>query len=43
MQAVCGSTRLRYRYPDGTEALRGVDFDLHAGESVASTRGQWQW
>lgn len=26
---------LRYRYPDGTEALRGVDFSLHAGECVA--------
>lgn len=26
---------LRYTYPDGTEALRGVDFQLAAGESVA--------
>jgi len=26
---------LRYRYPDGTEALRGVDFRLDAGEAVA--------
>ncbi len=26
---------LRYRYPDGTEALNGIDFDLDAGESVA--------
>jgi len=26
---------LRYRYPDGTDALRGVDFRLQAGESVA--------
>jgi cobalt/nickel transport system ATP-binding protein len=25
---------LRYRYPDGTEALRGVDFRLEAGETV---------
>jgi cobalt/nickel transport system ATP-binding protein len=25
---------LRYRYPDGTEALRGVDFRLAAGETV---------
>ncbi|MEZ5400798.1 MAG: ABC transporter ATP-binding protein [Bryobacteraceae bacterium] len=25
---------LRYRYPDGTEALRGVDFQLEAGETV---------
>ncbi len=26
---------LRYRYGDGTVALDGVDFDLHAGETVA--------
>ena len=26
---------LRYRYPDGTEALRGIDFELAEGESVA--------
>lgn len=26
---------LRYRYDDGAEALRGVDFDLEAGECVA--------
>ncbi len=26
---------LRYRYPDGTLALDGVDFDLEAGECVA--------
>ena len=26
---------LRYRYPDGTQALNGVDFHLDAGESVA--------
>jgi cobalt/nickel transport system ATP-binding protein len=26
---------LRYRYPDGTEALRGVDFTMQAGECVA--------
>jgi cobalt/nickel transport system ATP-binding protein len=25
---------LRFRYADGTEALRGVDFRLHAGETV---------
>lgn len=27
-------TRLRYRYPGGAEALRGVDFRLDAGETV---------
>lgn len=26
---------LRYRYPDGVEALRGVSFDLYPGETVA--------
>ena len=26
---------LRYRYPDGTQALNGIDFHLDAGESVA--------
>lgn len=26
---------LRFRYPDGVEALRGVDFRLEAGETVA--------
>ena len=26
---------LRYRYPDGTQALDGVDFDIEAGECVA--------
>ena len=26
---------LRYRYPDGTQALDGVDFHLNAGECVA--------
>ncbi|HLW76860.1 MAG TPA: ABC transporter ATP-binding protein [Bryobacteraceae bacterium] len=26
---------LRYRYPDGTQALEGVDFHLEAGECVA--------
>jgi cobalt/nickel transport system ATP-binding protein len=29
---VCG---LRFRYPDGTEALNGIDFTLRMGESVA--------
>lgn len=28
-------TGLRFRYDDGTEALRGVDFRLEAGETVA--------
>ncbi len=27
--------RLRYRYPDGTQALDGIDFDLAEGECVA--------
>jgi cobalt/nickel transport system ATP-binding protein len=26
---------LRFRYPDGVEALRGIDFDLMPGETVA--------
>lgn len=26
---------LHHRYPDGTQALNGVDFDLHEGECVA--------
>jgi cobalt/nickel transport system ATP-binding protein len=26
---------LRFRYPDGTQALNGIDFTLEAGESVA--------
>ena len=26
---------LRYQYPDGTQALNGIDFRLDAGESVA--------
>jgi energy-coupling factor transporter ATP-binding protein EcfA2 len=35
MAAIIEVSGLRYRYPDGTEALRGVDFQLQAGESVA--------
>ena len=26
---------LRFRYPDGAEALAGVDFRLHEGETIA--------
>ncbi|MEO5926826.1 MAG: ABC transporter ATP-binding protein [Bryobacteraceae bacterium] len=26
---------LRYRYPDGTDALRGIDFRMNSGECVA--------
>lgn len=36
MREVVASVRgLRYRYPDGTQALDGVDFELQAGECVA--------
>ncbi len=35
MQPLIEVRGLRYRYSDGTEALRGVDFRLQAGESVA--------
>jgi energy-coupling factor transporter ATP-binding protein EcfA2 len=28
-------SNLHYRYDDGTHALRGIDFRLHAGETVA--------
>jgi len=35
MPAVVEVRGLRYRYPDGTEALKGIDFDLNEGESVA--------
>lgn len=33
--AVVSVRNLRYRYPDGTVALDGVDFDLYPGETVA--------
>jgi cobalt/nickel transport system ATP-binding protein len=32
--AVVSARGLTYRYPDGTEALRGVDFELRDGETV---------
>lgn len=35
MSAVVEVRNLRFRYPDGVEALRGVDFTLEAGEKVA--------
>jgi cobalt/nickel transport system ATP-binding protein len=35
MEPVIEVRGLRYRYEDGTEALKGVDFRLQAGESVA--------
>jgi energy-coupling factor transporter ATP-binding protein EcfA2 len=34
-EAVIEVSKLRYRYPDGTAALKGVDFQLDAGETVA--------
>jgi cobalt/nickel transport system ATP-binding protein len=34
VESVISARGLTYRYPDGTEALRGVDFDLRDGESV---------
>lgn len=33
--AVVDVRGLRFRYPDGTEALKGIDFQLAEGESVA--------
>ena len=35
MSAIVEVRNLRFRYPDGVEALRGVDFALEAGEKVA--------
>jgi len=35
MEALIQVCNLRYRYADGTEALRGVDFQLFSGETVA--------
>ncbi|HET8548299.1 MAG TPA: ABC transporter ATP-binding protein [Bryobacteraceae bacterium] len=34
MRPVISARGLIYCYPDGTPALRGVDFDLHEGETV---------
>jgi cobalt/nickel transport system ATP-binding protein len=31
---VISARGLTYRYPDGTDALRGIDFELHEGETV---------
>jgi cobalt/nickel transport system ATP-binding protein len=35
MSTLVDVRNLRYRYPDGTEALRGVDFQMNQGECVA--------
>jgi cobalt/nickel transport system ATP-binding protein len=35
VSCVVHAHNLRFRYEDGTEALRGVDLHLHRGESVA--------
>jgi cobalt/nickel transport system ATP-binding protein len=35
MSQIIQISGLRYRYPDGTQALNGIDFHLDAGESVA--------
>src|SRR5258708_7638977 len=35
MKPVIEVTGLAYKYEDGTEALRGIDFTLQAGECVA--------
>ncbi len=34
MEPVVETVDLRFNYPDGTPALQGVDFSLHAGETV---------
>jgi energy-coupling factor transporter ATP-binding protein EcfA2 len=34
MESVIRARNLRYRYPDGTPALRGVDFELSPGQTV---------
>lgn len=35
MEPVLSIRQLTYTYPDGTQALRGVDFDLYPSETVA--------
>ena len=35
MTPLIDAVGLRFRYEDGTEALKGVDFRLYPGESVA--------
>jgi len=35
MEPLIESRNLRFTYPDGTQALAGVDFTLHQGETVA--------
>ena len=35
MKRLIEARGLRYRYPDGTQALDGVDFHLDAGECIA--------
>ncbi len=35
MKSLVEVRSLRYRYPDGTEALRGIDFSMHSSECVA--------
>ena len=35
MEPVLSTRHLTYRYPDRTQALRGVDFDLYPSETVA--------
>lgn len=35
MRPLIQVSNLRFRYPDGTQALQGVDFELYPGETVA--------
>src|SRR6266702_3209481 len=35
MSRIVEGSRLSYVYEDGTQALRGIDFDLEAGHTVA--------